>query len=495
MKRAILIVLLAIQSIANGQEYEQTLNNIAIDNDLIGMSVLVMCNGSESDVFHYGLSDISTERPISERTYYRIASISKTITATALMQLYENGYFEIDDDINNYLDFNIIHPSYPDRTITFKHLLSHTSGLQDGSGYNNFLSASYSQTPPPHISELLTISGDYYTTDMFHNHQPGSYFTYSNINYGIIGTLIEQISGQRFDLYVRDSILLPLGITGSFNIDHISDIENVAVLYRNGNPQADNYQGTHPTPFDSAAYTVGTNGVIFAPQGGLRITAGDLGKFMAMHSNSGTFSDVEILKPETANLMHTPVWTYNGSNGNNYYNLFNSWGLGVQVTTNTYEGDIVIPETAMIGHAGEAYGLISDMYFEKEKQFGVIFLTNGYYSGGYSFGNNSAFYIPEEETFAAVNQYQYGNCDTISNSLFNITDNKDFIRFSYDNYTLHIKDQLQGGKLEIYNLAGQKIWNDIIEQNTLKFPLIQKGLFLVHYLKSEKQMVLKVLIQ
>lgn len=493
MKKPILIIFLAIHVIAYGQDYEQTLNNIANDNNLVGMSVLVMCNGSESDVFHYGLSDISTDKSVSERTYYRIASISKTITATALMQLYENGFFDIDDDINEYMDFNVIHPDHPSRAITFKHLLSHTSGLLDGSGYSNFLSASYNQSPPPHISEVISPDGNFYTSNMFHSHEPGTYFAYSNINYGLIGTLIEQISGQRFDLYVRDSILLPLGITGSFNIDHIIDIENVAVLYRNGNPQADNYQGTHPTPFDSASYNIGTNGIIFAPQGGLRITTGDLGKLMAMHANNGTFSGVEILKPETAQLMHTPVWTYNGSNGDNYYNLFNSWGLGVQITTNTYEGDIVIPDVSMVGHPGEAYGLISDMYFEKEKQFGVIFLTNGYYSGGYSFGNNSAFYIPEEETFVAVNQYQYGNCDTISNSINQIVYKENQIWCDFTNNSIRINDDDPKGQIEIYNIAGQKVWSEKVTNSHKPLTNIKKGLYILHYSNSTYNTTIKII--
>jgi CubicO group peptidase (beta-lactamase class C family) len=490
MKLTLLYIFLAIQISTFGQNYEQILTSIAEDNNLVGMSVLVMCNGSESHTFHYGVSNISTDNPISESTYFRIASISKTVTATALMQLYDNGFFKLNDNVNDYLDFEIIHPDYPTTPITFEHLLSHTSGLQDGSGYSNFLSASYDQTPTPNISEILTTSGSYFTNDMYHNHAPGTYFTYSNINYGLIGTLIEQISGKRFDLYIRDSILLPLDITGSFNIDHINDIKNVAVLYRNGNPQADNYQGIHPAPFDSASYIIGTNGIIFAPQGGLRITTSDLGKFMAMHANNGSYGSAEILSPEICELMHNPVWTYNGSNGNNYYDLFNSWGLGVQITTNTFGGDIVIPNTTMIGHPGEAYGLISDMYFEKEKQFGVIFITNGYYSGGYSFGNNSAFYIPEEETFAAVNQYHFNNCDTMINSISLLHTNKNQIWYDHTNQTIHINDDALGGRLEIYDISGQKIKCTRPTKRTIPFTL--KGLFIIRYFNNEKYTAIKI---
>jgi hypothetical protein len=107
-----------------------------------------------------------------------------------------------------------------------------------------------------------------------------------------------------------------------------------------------------------------------------------------------------VLAPETVEAMLTEHWTYDGSNGNNYYNLFNSWGLGIQRVTNTAMGDIVFPELQMWGHPGEAYGLISDWYFDPVTKDGVIFLTNGVWNG-YSFGNNSAFYTLEEDVFAA----------------------------------------------------------------------------------------------
>ncbi len=464
------------------QSYQETLETIRNDNQLIGMSVVIMCNGEISTAYHAGWADINREIAISDKTYFRIASISKTVTATALMKLYENGYFALEDNINNYLDFDVENPNYTGDSITFNMLLSHTSGLVDGSGYSNFLSSTYNETPPPHISELLNTGGSFYTNDMWLNTAPGSYFSYANINFGLIATLIEQISDQRFDCFVRDSILLPLDITGSFNIDHLPDINRVAVLYRNSTPQADHYQGIAPEPFDSTSYTIGSNGLVFAPQGGLRITAEELMRFMSMHAREGIWQDEVILHKETIKLMHKPIWTFNGSNGNNYYNLFNQWGLGLQITTNTPNGDIVIPETTMIGHPGEAYGLISDMYFEKEKQFGIIFLTNGYYSGGYEFGDSTAFYVPEEQIFSATANYQFTNCDTVTTGItsFKQTSNAPFY-ISYQTNTIHFDKAHPSGTVYIYRLTGEVVYTKQITQKNQQLPDFPSGLYILRW--------------
>jgi CubicO group peptidase (beta-lactamase class C family) len=416
--RIITLVLLLFSGIpGSGQTYHERLSAIAISNELVGMSVAVVCNGTVADLSHTGLADITRAIPVTDSTMYRVASVSKSVTATALMMLYDQGSFGLDDNVSDYLGFPLVHPSYPSVPVTFRMLLSHTSGLQDGTGYSYFLSATAAQTPPPPLSSLLVQGGTYYTANMFLNRQPGSYFTYANINFGVIGTLIERLSGIRFDVFVRDSVLLPLGITGSFNVNDIANINNVAVLYRNSVPQADDYQGVPPPPRDLTGYEIGTNGLIFSPAGGLRISAKDLCRFMVMHQNFGTWEQVSILDSATVSMMHATEWNYTVTNGNNYYNLFRRWGLGFHLTTNYPNGDIVINGVEMTGHPGEAYGLVSDMYFEHQKKFGLVFITNGYAgTQGYLPGIHSAFYLPEEQAFEAIDLYHYQNCFAVAST-------------------------------------------------------------------------------
>jgi CubicO group peptidase (beta-lactamase class C family) len=411
MRKVLLFSLLFVCAGIQGQTYHQELASIAVEQKLVGLAVIVVCEDEVADSYFFGQANLQTGKPISASTRFRVASISKMVTTTALMQLWADGLFELDDAIGDYLDFPLENPNYPGIPITFRQLMSHTSGLRDGNGYFNFLSATYSQSPPPPISELLLPAGSYHTADIWTNTLPGSYFNYSNLSAGVIATLIEQLSGQRFDRYVRESLLLPLGIEGSFNVQDIEEIDEIAVLYRNANPQSDDFGGEHPDSLDLSDYSIGDNGLIFSPQGGLRVSPLELAHFLRLHANEGMLDGVQLLDPSIFEEMHSPLWTYDGGNGNNYFNLFNQWGLGVHQTINTPDGDIVWPGLSCYGHPGEAYGLISDLYFTKEPNLGVVFMTNGY-SGpdDYAFGDYSAFYVPEEQVFAKVYDYFLDNC-------------------------------------------------------------------------------------
>lgn len=459
------------------QSFYTELENTAVNHHLVGMSVAVVCQNGMLDTYHYGLSDIARNLPVTDSTFYRVASISKSVTATALMVLYQQGLFALDDDVSSQLGFELRNPHYPNIPITYRMLLSHTSSIADGSGYSYFLSATYGNPAPPSVQALMLPGGTYYTANTWLGREPGTYFEYSNINFGLIGTLIESLSGVRFDVFVRQNVLLPLQITGSFNVNDLPNINNLAVLYRDAQPQADNYQGVMPTPVDLSQYTPGTNGFIFAPQGGLRITSSDLCKFMMMHASFGNSPYGSVLDSATIVLMHSPQWTYNGTNGNNYYNLFNQWGLGFQITTNTPSGDIVIDGLPMIGHAGEAYGLISDMYFEHDKLFGLVFITNGYLSGGgYQYGSYSAFYKPEEEVFTAIKNYSYPTCIYLPTpeSVLHSTKDKVWMAGSF----LRLADGFHPWQVRLTDLSGRVVGCFYQPQSSLKLPPLRPGIYL-----------------
>jgi CubicO group peptidase (beta-lactamase class C family) len=409
--RFVVVLLLAAQA-TYMQAQPASLAEIFEDYELMGMSVAVVCDlGVQS--YHFGLRNYALELPVNDDTKYRIASISKLLTAMGLMKLYEQGAFGLDEDVSGALGFSFRNPNWPDVPITYRMLLSHTAGFQDGTGYGNFLSATYGNENPPAIDELCVPGGNYYTANMWRLETPGTFFAYSNATYGIIGTLIEAHSNERFDVYMKNNVLQPLGITGSYNVTDIENIADVAVLYRNQggwNPQVDDFQGEQPVLPELAGYAPGTNGLIFSPQGGLRASVKELASVIAV------FKGIDLgvaspLEPATLLLMQTPHWTYNGSNGDNYYGLFRSWGLGVHCTTATDGGDIVFGDLLFRGHAGEAYGLISDLYWRTDINAGFVFMTNGAWDG-FDFGNQSAYYTLEEEVFAAINGSDFFGCLT-----------------------------------------------------------------------------------
>ncbi|TVQ17428.1 MAG: class A beta-lactamase-related serine hydrolase [Bacteroidetes bacterium] len=401
----VLLLILTSGFVKANNNHEEQLQEIVTTNNLMGMSVVAVHEGKIIYSGHFGLSNFATGIQVTNRTLYRIASISKTITAMAFMQLHEQGLVNLDDDISDIMEYPILNPHHQGTAITPRMLLSHTSTLNDGSTYSSFLSTTYNNPTPPNINQLIVPGGSHFSNNIWINATPGEHFQYSNLGYGVLGSIIEKISGERFDVYVRENILEPLEINGSFNIHDITSVTNLAVLYRMSCdqwvPQADNYPSGLPDPIDYSGYEPGHNGLIFSPQGGLRITAEDLAKIMITLSGKGTYNEIQLLQEETVELMLQRHWQFNGNNGNNYYNLFNAWGLGMHLITNQENGDIVVPGYEMKGHAGEAYGLISDMYYNNDPDFGIIFITNGS-AGAYFGGWNSAFYEVEEQIFSLL---------------------------------------------------------------------------------------------
>jgi CubicO group peptidase (beta-lactamase class C family) len=151
----------------------------------------------------YGFYDIENRKPATEYTTYIVASISKTITGAALMQLYDKGLFGLDDDVNEYLPFSLRNPNFPDIPITFRMLLSHSSSLNiapDSFSWSNF-----SRDPPvswypyPWIEEYVVPGGKYYDPEVWNSEYPPEEKTdYANVNFVVCAFLVEILSHEPF---------------------------------------------------------------------------------------------------------------------------------------------------------------------------------------------------------------------------------------------------------------------------------------------------------
>lgn len=414
MKKVVaVILLLSILPVLKGQ-MQQAVDRIQSEYHLMGLSVTTICKDRVTGSYNSGMRDMSHHLPVNDSTMYRIASISKLVTTTALMKLYDEGLFRLDDDVSKYLGFPLRNPNFPDEPVTFRMLLSHTSSLNDGTGYDSFLTDTYNNVGnPPEFSQLVIPGGSYYTDDMWMKEKPGTYFIYCNANFGLTGTLIEKISGKSFDVFVRENIFRPLGITGAFTVEGLSSVRNLSVLYRTENdvwvPQADDFNGALTSPRNFNGYKPGTNAAVFSPQGGLRISPLELSRIMMLHINRGRYHGEQIISARSIRLMHKPQWKYNGSNGENNGGLLMCWGLGVQIITNTPSGDMIFKDLPLKGHSGSAYGLISGFYFDPRSRSGFIFMTNGVY-GELKKGTYSSYFDFEEAIFSAVWKNSYPPC-------------------------------------------------------------------------------------
>lgn len=403
---------LILTNICKGQSLEAEVDKIRQKYDLSG-GILVLFNRDDIlEIFPFGYADISRKIPVSDTTAFRIASISKTVTSLALMQLVEQDKISMDQDISDILGYEVRNPFFPDIALTPAMLLSHTSSLNEGEAYDNFLGLSYNSNPIPDISELINTQGKYYTPDQFLKNKPGTIFNYSNLGYGITGTLIEKISGLRFDVYCRENIFIPLGIDASYNVLDFDNFDKISVLYRKKDdiwiPQADNYLGKKPVFANLESFKPGTNGLRFGAQGGLRISGTDLAKIFMIFLNKGKYDGTRIVKNKTLKTMLKSHWDYDGKNATDNEGYFRSWGLGLQkITENPVSERVLESSKFMIGHSGDAYGLISNAFVDPQRKIGFVMIING--SGtGYNLVPGSTYMPFEKDIFDLVERYFSG---------------------------------------------------------------------------------------
>lgn len=292
----------------------------------------------------YGLYDIEHDKIATENTIYAVASISKTVTATALMQLYDQGLFNLSDDINDYLNFSIRNPSYPDDPITFKMLLAHHSSLAEDPWH---LHKDYPGDCPipfyPFLKEYLIPGGSEYSPEVWADCHPGDEYHYCNMAYAVIGHLVERITGQPFDQYCKDNIFIPLNMTNtSFRFTDI-DKDNLAVPYI--------YCFWEYEPYMHA-------GDVDYPSGCLRTSIMELSHFLIAHMNGGVYNGIRILNESTVDLMHEIQYP----NGRQY-------GLGWQIWENWRE------ET-FIGHMGGNIGVSTGMKVRVSDGVAVVYFIN-----------------------------------------------------------------------------------------------------------------------
>jgi CubicO group peptidase (beta-lactamase class C family) len=291
----------------------------------------------------------------------RVASVSKLAVALTAHRLAERGEIDLDTPLSFWFGDALRHPDFPDVDIPVRHLMSHTSGLQDP--------AVYWYTETGRIEDLFTL-------DMWLPGPPGGYFTYCNFGWGILATVLERQVGERFDLLADRITLGPLGITAGFNWSGVPEEERRAgaTLSRKIDGDwtvqvdgPDMLEGSGPAimmpPGKSLEdYEVGTNGTLFSPQGGLRASLEELCPLVRT-----------IAVNETA---ARPAWvfdpaTQNGDTDNGYFSVY---GEGPQIHP---ASDSPVPGVKLIGHHGEAYGLYSGAWHAPDLDAEIAYAITG----------------------------------------------------------------------------------------------------------------------
>lgn len=361
MKKIIYLLFLGLVLNACTSTLEQRTNRaiqeVMDEYNAVGMAAVVVKDGQVIYDNAFGYKDLYQHIPLTTSHLMRIASISKSFTATGLLQLMEQGRLSLDDDISDLIGFQIRNPHHPDVPITLRMVLSHTASFRDKEDYSTL----------DHINPA--VYGD--CAESYFDYAPGQGYNYSNLGLNLAGTILEKVSGVRFDQYIMTHVMAPLGLHASHNVD-LLDTARIAKIYH---LDGDNY--VESRAYVSVAhrledYTMGYSAPIFSPTGGVKICPRDLATYMMMHMNYGELNGVRLISEASSRLMQTPVWIAQNKNEERY-------GLCLWEFENFIHDDKYNrPGHLLVGHTGDAYGLRSLMLWSPEDNWGIVAMTNGY---------------------------------------------------------------------------------------------------------------------
>jgi CubicO group peptidase (beta-lactamase class C family) len=354
-------------------------------------------------------------RALGENSPFRVASISKLVTALGALVLVGDGAIGLDMDVSDALGPAFRNPYHPDRPITPRMLLTHTSGLRNGDDFP--LPAHHSLT-----ETLMRAAGEPDARGWFAPPEtPPGWFSYSDTNSAVLAQLIEAVSGERFDRFMGARVLRrPSGQTMGYNWSgvpqSVRDNANPgARWFADGwraqvdgsvspAPEVDLYWGDAPPGRDVDGLALARNGFAFAPQGGLRASLMDL---LLLGSRFARFreADPELpLAPALRLLTEEPGWVLDpaAANGDTESGFYQSYGFGLQrltgVTGHGY-GDALFGGQSheWVGHAGDAYGWIAGLWWNTQTGAVITYAINGVPEEGRDLGRRSAFLAAEEE--------------------------------------------------------------------------------------------------
>lgn len=312
-----------------------------------GLSACIVKEGQTRWVGVYGDANIELSIPVDTSTLFLLASVSKTITITALMQLWEEGLFELDHDINDYMPFSIRIPNDTLAPITFRMLCTHTSSIRDNWGIMPVYWNGDSPIPlEEYLFDYLNPDGANYNQNLnFYNQPPGTVYNYSNIGVTLLGYLVELIGDSTFTYQTKERIFDPLQMNETAWFLSELDTSHIAMPY--------SWNGTSYFPR-------GYYGFSYYPAGSLRTSVDQLANFLLCYLSGGTYLGQQILESSTVDMIRTPQVPQI----NPYIGLI--WQTGTSSVGKVFWG-----------HTGGFYGASTVINHCPEDNTGVIILSNG----------------------------------------------------------------------------------------------------------------------
>ncbi len=333
-------------------ELDEMFGKIFKNYKVTGGELVVALDGEIVYQRNYGYAyTLYDKERVDDETYFKIASVTKMVTGIHVMQLVEQGKLDLDTDISEYLGYPVVNFYYPKVPITLRTLMSHTSSLSTKGGYSK-----ESNT----LGQLIAKSSK--KKSNFKKRAPGSAYEYSNFGAGIMGSLIECVTGKNVNDSIRETLFEPLGIDASYAPTMLEKPEKISSIHNSkGQPKLSRSKMLKNVWDDSVN-----------PEKHYRITVGDLwirGRDLCrlgmLLCNGGELDGVRILSEETvAEMMSSQM-------GKGVVTCDSPYGLCINRVDNLMEGKMVY------GHQGMTEYVICNVYWDPETDFVFALVTNG----------------------------------------------------------------------------------------------------------------------
>jgi CubicO group peptidase (beta-lactamase class C family) len=315
----------------------------------VGFAIGVVCNGSLQFFHSQGMADIAAHRPVTGDTVFRIASITKTFTGIAVMQLWEQGLVDLDAPANDYLRaYQLVPAKASWRAATVRHLLTHTAGIAEQVPRSGMLRRDYGESvrlgrPVPSLTE-------YYRGALRLDAEPGTRFRYGDHSPATLGQLVEDVTGKPLQGYLHEHVFQPLGMADTTLVRSEVDHSKLATGYklRSGGPEAVR---------DREVVTVGAGAAYSTPR--------DMARYLAALMCRGANEYGSVLKPATLASMFAPQ----------YQPHPRIPGMGLAFWRRDAGGH------RLVEHIGVLPGFDSQILIAPDDGLGVMAFTNGTHGG------------------------------------------------------------------------------------------------------------------
>jgi CubicO group peptidase (beta-lactamase class C family) len=311
----------------------------------VGLAVGVVSGGRLAFFHGHGLADIATARPVTEETVFRVASITKTFTAIAVMQLCEQGLIDLDAPASDYLRaYRLVPARAGFRPATVRHLLTHTAGIAELAHPSGLLRPHFGETVP--LGRPLPTLAEFYRGGLRLRAEPGTRFAYGNHGFATLGQIVEDVSGQPLERYFREHVFEPLGMAGTDLVrsDRVRSRLATGYALRSRGPRA---------VADRESVTAGAASVYSSPR--------DMARYVAALLGGGANEHGSALAPATLATMFEPQYRPDPRVP----------GIGLAFFRQTTGGHRVVE------HQGVLPGFDSQVFVAPDDGVGVLAFTNG----------------------------------------------------------------------------------------------------------------------